>query len=179
MKKEKKHEKAILVSLAYLIGFITAFIAFAINDADQATPAASGKPVADKMEYQAMENRSGIEAVIKDDGLFMKNGDKERILSAHMKLDKSEDGYHDSIASTSVSPDGNFIFYCAVLLAGDDDCMSYVYSVAEDTVYKVSDGEKKILVPIEKATDISWSGDDRLQMEGMASVSAATPWHLR
>ncbi len=170
-----KHEKAIVITLAYIIGFITAYIAFAINDADKKIYEGDNVVIENSEDATTNTPSYGIEAMVNDAGLYMIKDGKKRILSARVAQAAGRDGYHDSIAVTQTSPDGRYIFYCAVLTAGAENCSSYMYLVEDDVVRKVEPSN----IPVAEAKIATWSSDGLLQIGEMASKDMISPWMMR
>lgn len=172
------NEKAILVALAYLIGFLTAYIAFNIASPEVSKDfrLAESKAHSDVMTFDQLAASHAVSAFDNDEGLFVKNNGVERVVSA-----KSEDatgpGYHRSIAAVNVSIDGNFVHYCAVN-ADADSCTHFVYSVDEDRVYPVTSAGVVVTSAVSEASEVFWSETNLLNIGALVSVNSGTPWQV-
>lgn len=157
----KNHESALLVVLSYIIGFTTAFIMFVMVDSgkevmivDDLSPALSDSEVIPTVEAQLMET---------SEGLFMRQNGQERIISAFTEEAEAQLGFYTDIAVSSVSPNGQYAHYCAVMSAEAEVCQNFVYSVPEDATYMVKDSVGQIETPNTEATEWTWSEDSALR----------------
>lgn len=176
----KKHEQIIVVCLAYIIGFTTAYIAFAL----------SGKTSGDRAYYAALQERGGagqaavgssrVNAMMTAEGLLVVKDGQERPLSAKIPADAeaSADGFHYDDVAVMVSPDGQYVHYCAVI-SHDDTCSHLMYSVAEDKVYRMYDGAGPLVSSIAEAGAGQWLPDGRFAIGSKASADAAAPWAMQ
>lgn len=169
--KTRHHEPALLVVLAYVIGFTTAFIAFKLAgdrswlySADQS--AQSGESVGERPAL-----------LIKESGLFIGMNGQERVLSAKLSDGDFIDGFHSDIASARVSPDGKFVHYC-VVTDDPDNCVNFVYSVARDMSYRVKNGDERFVSKIEDTDSFGWDSFGRLVLGDYQSASADEPWRI-
>ncbi len=173
-----QYEKALLVGLAYVIGFTTAFIAFnnsqSINVSDQVfentSIVSAKKSTSDK-----------VELVDNELGLFIKDGDRERVISADRSFAYSDDeaservGFHYRVFDAQVSPDNRFVYYCEQLTVKADDCVPLVFDITNDISHKVK---------IESASDrvsldwheANWTPDNKLSLNHFVSSSSDEPW---
>lgn len=174
-----KNEKVALVFFAYIIGFTTAFIAFALSDKGysvDATLAAKSYPE-EGTNINKVQNHN-IEVVNKPEGLFMLNGSEERVLSATASDGVSGEGFHTEIFSSSVSPDGQYIHFCASLVGEPGICTNFVYGVADDLIYRIRVGEESLKTDKEESGITSWISGDTLKFS-VGSASAASNWSIR
>ena len=176
-----KNEKVALVFFAYVIGFTTAFIAFAINDNENSKgDAIAVRKYSEIVEHtdKVQQNNSGVEVVERPEGLFVLNNNQERILSAAALEGMSGEGFHTEIFTSSVSPDGQYVHFCASLVGESGVCTNFVYSIMDDLIYRVRiDGEPLKNTSIDAST-VSWVSNDALNFsEG--SASASSNWTIR
>lgn len=175
-----KNEKVALVIFAYIIGFTTAFIAFAINDKSQ-----SGSDLVILNDDQeagvyadGIQTNSEVELLNNADGLFILKDGNERILSAVATDGMSGEGFHTEVFSSVVSPNGQYVHFCASLVGETGVCTNFVYSVGDDMVYKVRVGDELLRIGKEETAEVSWVKEDTLRFkEGMAA--AAANWSIR
>ncbi len=176
--KTIRHEQAIAVCLAYVIGFTTAFIGFGLNQDRHG----EWKKVApeEAAPASAVNAASGfaVEVVKKDGGLFMLKDGQERIISAVSSGNESGPGYHRAIVAASVSPSGRYIHYCAET-DGEDVCTNFVYSVDADSLYVIKESNEPVISHDGEAAATSWSADDTLLVNGSVTVGAETSWRVR
>ncbi|OGG41811.1 hypothetical protein A2837_01190 [Candidatus Kaiserbacteria bacterium RIFCSPHIGHO2_01_FULL_46_22] len=167
----KQHEQAILVVLAYLIGFITAFIAFKLAEDNSWSPIVE----AERSQYEMMSN---LEVLVKGGNLYAARNGIEHALSVYADREEEEDGFHYSVLVASVSPDNRFVHYCVQPTATSDTCTNFIYSSEEDVIYRVKNGEEQMSVLADLTTDSGWMEDGKLSLPGHQSVSADTPWKM-
>ncbi len=176
----KHNEQIALVVLGYVIGFVTAFISFELVDQND--------PVLDapreSHEYGLVATVHGDEgnviadSTVDNKGLFVSIGGRDRIVSAAALTSEGDStGYHYAVPQVLVSPDRQLLYYCAQLDADDTDCYSFVYRVADDSVYVVREGDQQHTVQI-GVDAVSWTSDNRLSSGAVASVSSEAPWEL-
>lgn len=168
------HTKAILIALAYLIGFTTAYIAFQLNDVSPSYAQKDTRAVENKIVQQASAY-GAVKAVTTSEGLFVSSDGEERIISATADGEDLEFGFHREIISSSVSPDGSMVYYSATM-DESDSCYHFVYVVGEDMVYPVRSGDDLLVTPSATAQTSVWLSNNLLSIEGAKSVDANTPW---
>lgn len=167
------HVPAILVALAYLIGFVTSYIAFELNDRTYVPHTLDQAPVTQQaVVYEA------VRTVTTDEGFFVTENGQERIISAAQLEGELTPGYHRAIAASSVSPDGEFVYYCAVMDRADS-CLPFVYSRSEDVVHSVSDVNGRMEIGLVSAREASWNANGSLTIDGRVSIDTARPWELQ
>ncbi len=168
-----KHEQAFLVILAYVIGFTTAFIAFKLSDDSRFYDS-----LAANSHDTTSESRNEVSVSIKNGDLVLKNGDRDRVVSAKSYDSNVEDGFHREVMSAAVSPNGRFLHYCVEMDAEADSCVNFVYSVNNDTIYRVKDQSGQIESGEEALSDSGWLADGRLHLFNKQSVGADKPWQM-
>ena len=175
-----KHEKVMILALSYVIGFVTAYIAFGLSGANYSGPQISfqnSAPVA--TEGGEANKTKEIGATVKADGLYALLGDKERILSAQaIAATEPNLGYHYQIVATKVSPDGKYIYYCAQMIAESEDCYNFVYDISADTIHTVraSQSEEQLQSVIDDLSAVWQNG--RLLIDDYMSQSGFEPWKV-
>lgn len=182
-----KHENIFIVAVSYIIGFITAYIAFGVNHSDYQEPLEQKQVNIEKSEsvemkkkpqQQASQKMIGVETQIKSDGLYALIGDDERILSAQV-ISATTPGYHYAIPKTEVSPDGKFIFYCAQASADNNSCANFIYEIDKDLVYLIKDSKKEqVMTQIDMVEKSTWSIDGLLVLPSHKSANADKPWQV-
>ncbi len=154
-----RHERVITVLSAYLIGFTTAFIAFGVTQIENRvdfvyvpTPSQTAAVVNAVPTDAPVTTVS--EAYLSEAGLMYKGNKGEVLVSAYAE-DGQKDGVHQSIFEFSMSPDGKYLYFCEVPTADIDACKPFVYVVAAEAVYPVTEGGERIALPL-TATSLGW-----------------------
>lgn len=176
-----KNEKVALVFFAYIIGFTTAFIAFAIDNNDYSKNDYEYRnkySVTNESKNEIAQSQNEVEVLDKPEGLFIKRGNTERVLSATAIEGVSGEGFHTEVLATSVSPDGRYVYFCTSLVGDEDVCTSFVYSSAEDMVYRVRVSGESLKTTKEEISTVSWVSSEALRFP-MGTASAETNWTIR
>ena len=132
-----RHERAILLVLAYVIGFTTSFIAFGVAE-DSLT---------DELSYVSSQNMAAVMTAVPDPiittddvwldsrGLYVVRDGEEYFVSGRLPAGAEPGpGYHVSIDRLSLSNDGRLLYYCAQEVFDQDPCTEYVYDVLDHSV---------------------------------------------
>lgn len=168
------HSKAIIVGLAYLIGFTTAYIAFELNDVKYKHAGNYSYVHTNKVIQQA--SAYGVtRAVVNEEGLFVVNDEGERIISAASSKTDLDFGFHRKIVANSMTKDQTMLHYCANM-DDTEDCYHFVYVVSKDMVYPVRGSDGFIVTTDEEAKDALWLPNNTLQISDMSPVDPSTPW---
>lgn len=164
------HTHAILVVLAYLIGFITAYIGFGLDyNINHKSKTVVGN------QNQGASAYSSVKAVTTDEGLFMSNGDTERIISARSEKTDLSLGYHRDIVATSVSMYGDYIYYCAEM--NDEElCHHFIYVKKEDKVYPIMKSGNALVTDSYLSQNVLWLKNNTLQIDQLISIDKTKPW---
>lgn len=184
-----RHEQIILVILGYVIGFSTAFIFIQSTSQPTHTPQRIESP--DVNSYGLVANASindGSEehstaitsATVTNEGLFVTVDGKERIVSAGaIAEDENIAGFHYAIPAYLISPNKDFLYYCAQSEPNDVECTSFVFSARTDSVYPVKNIATDTYVTSEvRQLFPEWTPENILKVNGIASVTNETPWLL-
>lgn len=185
-----RHEKILLVVVAYIIGFITAYIAFTVDRTDGAVevPVAPAKaenttppartPAAPEAVYQT--------SAVQENGAFyvVVDGERRRLSvnlagnsQASSVIDSGIGGYYEPIIN-AVSSDGRHVFYCERNTPDTDLCTAFVYSVEDELTYMLaSQNEKELQLAIAQE-DVRWQPNNLLIVGEYASVNADRPWKV-
>lgn len=178
-----RHEKVLLIVLAYIIGFTTAFIAFGFGNQRSAsidlpayTPRANAEDSSDALKASV---------VFKEDGVYVVTSRYDRILSADKNALSSNvltsigesAGFHYRVIDAEASRDAKFVYYCEQLSEASETCHPYVYSVDMDAVFPVKlSGEKVEYVVIDHVS--AWMEDGALMIGSTVSADVSRPWEL-
>lgn len=143
-----RNERVIILTVSYIIGLITAYIAFGVTQLETTfkyvyIPASNTAAViaantsAPQTEGVVAETKDGL-VYIKDNATYLLSNlapEKQAILS---------DGHHVAIADYSVSPDHSQVYFCEIASADLDLCRPYLYDVASDSVSPLTEDGKRI-----------------------------------
>jgi hypothetical protein len=163
-----RHERVITVLSAYLIGFTTAFIAFGVNQIENRvdfvyvpSPAQTASVITATMP----EPTTNPVAYVTEAGLMFGGGGTEVLVSAYSEQG-GEDGVHQSIFEFKASPDEQFLYFCEVPSADIEACKPFVYVVAKDAVYPVTEGGARIALPLTE-TELTWDAAGLVAISGL------------
>lgn len=188
--ENSRHERAVIVAASYVIGFTSAFIAFGLNQANNANYDLVVNPVENQESVTVAPTpvRSYQASVrIESDGLVVVTENGERLLSARKNspalaasviASVPQPGFAEKIIEAELSRDSEYVYFCEQLVATDENCSSYVYNIDEDVIYPVIvDGEP--YVPTISSHSSAWSPSGYLNIGGYMSASIETPWILQ
>jgi hypothetical protein len=186
-----RNEKVLLIATSYIIGFVTAFIAFGVNNphtevttlslnVSNANPRVALAENSDESTKEALK----ITVAQDSDGLFVMNSYAERILSANKNSLQASavsslngTGFYHKIVDAEPSRDGKFVYFCEQLTVDEETCDPYVYSLDEDSLHPVRlNGE--LYKPTVSRHNSMWIEESVLMLDDSASVTAETPWLL-
>lgn len=167
-----KHEQALLVALAYVIGFTTAFIAFKLSDDTRLYDLSANT------HNLARKDSQHFDVSIKHGDLLATKDGIDRVVSAKSDSLEVEDGFHSEILSASISPDGRFMHYCVVVDPESDSCANFVYSTMEDIIYRVKNQGEQVMSERSSVSSEGWGEDGKLMIAGRYSLSADKPWEI-
>ncbi len=178
-----QYERAVTVLASYIIGFVTAFIAFGVTQLDtevkfvaapkatqsaavvtatNAAPAAAVVPTAPAAAAEAvvMETEVGL--------VYVANG-VETLLSL-FDAAGGTDGIHAAITQYELSPDGQFVYFCEQGSLESAACTPFLYDVTSEVVYPLTQGGARIALDAEVA-QLNWSANGLLSV-GATGVDA-------
>lgn len=163
-----QYERAITVLASYVIGFVTAFIAFGVTQLEgdvkfvaapspiQAASVAAARPVTSPAQTATVQQN--------ETGLVYLNGAEEVLLSAYDTTERA-DGIHVAITQHELSPDGQFVYFCEQGTLETNACTPFLYDVVGEMVYPLKQGGARIALTAEVA-QLNWSAN------GLLSVGA-------
>lgn len=190
-----KHEKAVLVITAYIIGFTSSFIAFGVMDRVEAPAPLESVSTTWPEGYQPpTEMPPSDEAVSAaptgggmatyEDGKLYANVQGERyVLSLQndiMDVTNVEgfatQGIHEALPTYSASADGHFVHFCEQQTPADA-CTHFVFDAKRNVIQPLSLEGKSFITTVNEALSTVWNGD-ALRIAQYASVSQAEPWKM-
>lgn len=184
-----RHEKAALVSVAYFIGALTAFIGYGIAN-NNALPLESTVNTSQTASVITAVSR-GAEAqketniINYEDGvLSIEAIDGTRVLSFNPAVSDFEDngefteqGSHFGNLIFSAATSNEYVFFCEQKTADGSTCNPFVYDVLVDAIYPLSVMGESVSLTTNAAKSVVWKGN-KLVVDGMMSAEATTPWKL-
>lgn len=161
-----RNERVAILIAAYVIGFITSYIAFGLTQlSDKFVYVPTVQTASVVSATQSASESVAIPAINKD-GLVVVKDNEVRLLSALAAPsdDVLPEGSHVSIADYALSPDGQHVYFCEVPAADLGVCRPYIYDVAEDMLYPVLSDGQRVAFDTEGET-VYWSSDGTLVFE--------------
>lgn len=189
-----KHEKAVLVVLAYIIGLTSGFIGFGIAQHYAAEPAMAepttfipegytpppGPPPSEEAAMSTSEEVARYE----DGKLYAYVHGDRYVLSLSNEVMPVENvegfatqGIHEKIPTYSTSPDGRFVYFCEQQTEADE-CAHFIFDAEADVIQPVQVDGKKFITSVSDALTAAWQGDT-ITIGTYSSAAAATPWMLK
>ena len=170
-----RHERVALLITAYIIGFITAFIAYGLTGTNVPTPTVvNTTPNNTSQPLSATQGAATVNAVTPQVDLYADEAglhvsarsNDDVLLSAAIDVSKDNeyvgiDGAHFSIPFASVSPDRSHVYFCEQPTPESTTCKPFIYNINEEIVYPVMDEASRISFEI-ASHDVTWSNDGRL-----------------
>jgi len=196
-----KHEKVVLVILAYLIGFTTALIAYGIRPIPDYSSPETKLELNDVIENTAFVDKQNIqqsstteatdpstnEFVNYHDGrLSVHNDQGDFLLSINKDLIDTEQliefknygiHYSNNAPFFLVSADKKYIYFCEQH-GEEDNCSNFIFDVKSSIVQFVNNEKQKIVTSRAVAEKAYWREDGTLKVGDFSSVSADTPWKV-
>lgn len=161
-----RNERVAILLVAYVIGFVTAYVAFGLTQLEERfvyMPVDNTASVIKALEKKS--DAPGVAAITKD-GLVLVKDNEARIISATQASTDGilPEGYHTKIADYSLSPDGKQVYFCEVPSEDLDICRPYLYSVENDTVYPVKVDDQRVAFDPANHS-VRWSSDSSISFE--------------
>lgn len=167
--ENSRNERVYIVVASYVIGFVTAFIAFGVNSVSMppTTPATVVVATPPAVETTPVSQASTPEPVAvvtltqTERGLEFVVGEDRQIVSANgdyfdMELTTPEPGYHYALTSFDMSPTSRQVYFCAELTTGAESCNAYLFSVAENAVTPVLVNDEPLSLPAQ-SHEVVWN----------------------
>ncbi|MFN3692804.1 MAG: hypothetical protein ACK4SL_01735 [Candidatus Paceibacteria bacterium] len=189
-----KHEKAVLVVLAYIIGLTSGFIGFGISNhfsletsevvvAPDFVPEGYIPPTGNPPEDVVPTTTEEV-ARYEDGKLYAYVHGDRFVLSLSNEIMPVENvegfatqGIHKKIPTYSASADHRFVHFCEQQTEVEE-CTHYIFDVEENVIQPVSFNGKKFITNISDALTAAWNGD-AITIGQYSSAAVATPWKLQ
>lgn len=197
------HEKALIVISSYIIGFVSAYIAFTyafpVNGpqpvmtyvpvpSQAAAVIESQEQVAAPAQPEALVTDAVIDVVYENQGLYLYGVADEPVLlskSAEV-LDVTYDedmslwekqGLHSTVPAYRYLPEQGLVYYCESY-ENPDECVPYIYDIAEQTLRVVQAQGTPVVLDAATAPAADVNGAGRLQFGEYTAINATTPWRV-
>jgi hypothetical protein len=193
------HEKAVLVVIAYFIGFLTAYIAQTDVVSDYSEDIYTYIPVQHQTASVVNANRpvtpdtvatqpavtANQEMVSYSDGVLSVSVlGATKVLSLNSEVsgvpvgdDFQVQGTHVGEVTYAVSPSQEFIFFCEQKTTDAKTCSPFIYDVLGDKIHSVTLSGDKIQLLNSAVKTVSWN-NNLLQVENEVSKNPLRPWLL-
>jgi hypothetical protein len=192
-----KHEKAVLIIIAYIIGFTSSFIAFGVMKQYQEAPALlettqvwpegytppTEQPPLEEVSAADMPASPSEMATYEDGKLYATVEGERYVLSLSndiMDVTNVEgfatQGIHEALPTYSASADGRFVHFCEQQTPADS-CTHFVFDASRNVIQPLSLEGKSFITTVNEALSTVWNGD-ALRIAQYASVSQAEPWKM-
>lgn len=148
-----RNERSVLITVSYIIGFVTAFILF-MNNSSEVTTLSESLP-----SVTQTSNVINSQSVSTD---ITQSTDPSSYLKKPHAL---------------LSPDNKNIFFCETGDDLSDQCRAYVYSLDTDTAQRVYLDGQELVISKNVIRDVKWT-DVGLSIDNISSINPAQPWHL-
>lgn len=175
--QNSRHERAVVMVIAYVIGFITAFIAFGL--AHVVTP----NTIETKISRTTVDQELSTILIVDDTGLRVSVDGEERLLTVSRAsaygagVLTSQTGFFYQLVDAELSRDGAYVYYCEQIDNTSDVCDAYVYDVATETLHPVELDDAPFQPRSVEHTS-TWSASGDLSVNFFTSRDPGTPWRL-
>ena len=181
-----RHEKIVLIIASYVIGFVTAFIAFGIDFFNYQNTTVQN-PYVKNLSVAVQQKNTHLQAAtigFSETGFVVKTKNDVQLLSVDKKKVDPEvlstldsNAYYAEIVAAEMSPDGRFVFYCQKVTEDSQTCNPFIYVLDAKVLHPVKLNDENYLSSVATHTS-SWLPDNNLIVDGHSSVNADIPWHL-
>ena len=136
-----RNERVAIVLTAYVIGFITAYIAFGVMQLESSVKFAQ-VPAQNTALVIASQN-TDMSVELTESGLFLLQGNERTLISAASDSGLAE-GTHVDISNYSLSDDESQVYFCELPTLDSESCRPYIYSINDAVVYPVTVGNERV-----------------------------------
>lgn len=174
-----RNERVGILIASYVIGFITAYIAFGVIQLEDSVefvyvPVHSTAAVIESQVAPVVAETTLEET---DLGLLLFKDGTETYLSARVSEDGTADGHYVALAEYSLSLDESYVYFCEVGDVESESCVPFVYSIEEDLVYPVTIDGDRVAFKAEGHAAI-WTKEGQLLVDSYLSKDPVQPWSL-
>jgi len=162
-----RNERVAILLTSYLIGFITAYIAFGVIQFENSLEFTQVETQHTASVIQARQQSVPLENVflaVDKEGLVLIKNNTRTLLSLNVgnNLNNSfQDGEHVAISEYALSDDKKHVYFCELPSVTSESCRPYIYSIVDQVVYPVEINGERVAFEAE-GQEISWSIDGTL-----------------
>lgn len=158
-----RNERVAILLIAYIIGFITAYIAFGVIQLEDSVKFPNQTASVISAQRQVVDTTNVFVAIDKEGLILIKNGERT-LLSITDEGALLSDGLHVSIVEYALSPDKSQVYFCELPSDDSKSCRPYIYSIADEIVYPVTIKGERAVFEAESHT-VAWSEEGELIVE--------------
>lgn len=174
-----RNERVGILIASYVIGFITAYIAFGVIQLEKSVefvyvPVHSTAAVIESQSDVVTTKTTLTET---DLGLLLSKDGVDTYLSARSTKESATDGYHEALAEYALSLDEKFVYFCEMPTVDSESCVPFVYSTETETVYPVTIDNQRVAFAANNHAAL-WTKEGHLIIESYFSEDPTRPWSL-
>ncbi|USN87854.1 MAG: hypothetical protein H6779_00190 [Candidatus Nomurabacteria bacterium] len=180
-----RNERVAIIATSYVIGFVTAFILFGINNpTDTATTNLANVAEVSAADVYKEPKLTPIPIAItyENGSLIIKKGDKDIILTQNpilaTTLIKPETRLHYNNLSWTLSDNNSYLFFCEQQNTEGNYCIGAIYDISNETVHTLTTDGVNLSLSLPASTLIRWK-QESLDITGFTSSDPAKPWILQ
>ena len=158
-----RNERVAILLIAYVIGFITAYIAFGVIQLEDSVKFSNQSASVISAQRQTVDVTSVFVALDKE-GLVLIKNDERTLLSITDEGALLSDGVHTSILEYALSPDKSQVYFCELPSDDSKSCRPYIYSIVDEVVYPVTIKGERVAFEAKNHT-VAWSEEGELIIE--------------
>lgn len=173
-----RHERVGILVIAYIIGFITAYIAFGLSGANDSS---LQNPVLATSKADTYLNENP-DLIINEEGLyFMKDGEKHLLslnrqsLYGNTETQDFVNGLHFDVIGATVSPDGQFVYFCEQI-SSEAECEPFIYDSKTNFLHPILLSDERKVIAINEH-EANWVDNSTLSITSyFTSQDLERPW---
>ncbi len=179
-----KNERAIIMGLAYFIGFTTAFIGYGLSTKTYLAPLVAVEEgnnlaaVSSVLTPETSDLSASTPTPDSADDLTMTVGSETRLISAaYAAVPELGDEAHLALYAVTLNQKTKQLFFCKTTVSTPDTCTAYMYDWDKNGLYAV--GKDGAALTFSSSTlSAKWLANGALRLNDLVSVSAAAPWEF-
>jgi hypothetical protein len=161
-----RNERVGILVASYIIGFITAYIAFGVIQLEDSLEFVQvpTQNMASVIASQQVKSSTETYVAVDSVGLIIIKDNERTLLSATGDANQSDffdEGEHVAISDYSLAPDKMHVYFCELPSQDADSCRPYIYSLVDSTVYPVLVKGERVAFEA-KDHKASWSAESEL-----------------